>query len=123
MLARLPNSLELLTSGPRDLPSRQQTLRKTIDWSYSLLSAAEQTLFRRLAVFSGGCTLESAEAVCNTRRDLEIPVLDGISSMVNKHLLQRKEEKTAEGRFTTLQKHKNAHKPPRYKRRCLMKRA
>ena len=93
ILARLGNSLELLTSGPRDLPSRQQTLRKTIDWSYSLLSAAEQTLFRRLAVFSGGCTLESAEAVCNTRRDLEIPVLDGISSLVNKHLLQRREEK------------------------------
>jgi predicted ATPase len=103
MLARLGNSLELLTSGPRDLPSRQQTLRKTIDWSYSLLSAAEQALFRRLAVFSGGCTLESAEAVCNTRRDLEITVLDGISSMVNKNLLQRKEEKTAERRFTMLQ--------------------
>ena len=103
MLARLGNSLELLTSGPRDLPARQQTLRKTIDWSYSLLSAAEQTLFRRLAVFSSGCTLESTEAVCNTRRDLEIPVLDGISSMVNQHLLQREEEKTAEGRFTMLQ--------------------
>ena len=103
ILARLGNSLELLTSGPRDLPSRQQSLRKTIDWSYSLLSAAEQTLFRRLAVFSGGCTLESAEAVCNARRDLELPVLDGISSMINKHLLQRKEEQTAEGRFTMLQ--------------------
>jgi predicted ATPase len=103
MLARLSSSLDLLTSGRRDLPSRQQTLRKTIDWSYSLLSAAEQTLFRRLAVFSGGCTLESAEAVCNTRRDLEMSVLDGISSLVNKNLLERKEEKSAEGRFTMLQ--------------------
>jgi predicted ATPase len=103
LLAYPGNSLDLLTCGPRDVPSRQQTLRKTIDWTYSLLSAAEQTLFRRLAVFSGGCTLESAEAVCNTRRDLEIPVLDGISSMVNKHLLQRKEEKAAAGRFTMLQ--------------------
>jgi predicted ATPase len=103
LLARLGNSLELLTTGPRDLPSRQQTLRKTIDWSYSLLSAAEQILFRRLAVFSGGCTLESAEAVCNTRRDLGIAVLDGISSMVNKNLLQRKEQETAERRFTMLQ--------------------
>jgi len=103
LLAWRGNSLDLLTCGPRDVPSRQQTLRNTIDWSYSLLSAAEQTLFRRLAVFSGGCTLESAEAVCNTRRDLEITLLDGISSMVNKHLLQRKEEKTAEGRLTMLQ--------------------
>jgi tetratricopeptide (TPR) repeat protein len=103
LLAWRDGSLDLLTCGPRDVPSRQQTLRKTIDWSHGLLSAAEQTLFRRLAVFSGGCTLESVEAVCNTRHDLEIPVLDGISSMVNKHLLQRKEEKTAEGRFTMLQ--------------------
>ena len=103
LLAWPGNSLDLLTCGPRDVPSRQQTLRKTIDWTYSLLSEAEQTLFRRLAVFSGGCTLESAEAVCNTRRDLAIPVLDGISSMVNKHLLQRKDDKTAEGRFTMLQ--------------------
>jgi predicted ATPase len=103
MLARLSNSLDLLTSGPRDLPSRQQTLRKTIDWSYTLLSAGEQTLFRRLAVFSGGCTLESAEAVCNTRCDLDVAVLDGISSLVNKNLLQRGEERSAEGRFTMLQ--------------------
>jgi predicted ATPase len=103
MLARLSNPLDLLTSGRRDLPSRQQTLRKTIDWSYALLSVGEQTLFQRLAVFSGGCTLESAEAVCNTRCDLDIAVLDGMSSLVNKNLLQRTEERSAEGRFTMLQ--------------------
>ncbi len=102
MLARL-DSLDVLTSGPRDLPSRQQTLRRTIDWSYSLLSTTEQTLFRRLAVFAGGCTLESAEAVCNTRRDLDITVLDGISSLVNKNLLECKEQQRQEGRFTMLQ--------------------
>ncbi len=103
ILARLGNSLDLLTFSRRDLPSRQQTLRKTIAWSYSLLSAAEQTLFRRLAVFPGGCTLESAEAVCNTRRDLDMAVLDGISSLVNKSLLQPREENSAECRFTMLQ--------------------
>jgi predicted ATPase len=103
MLARLDNSLELLTSGHRDLPFRQQTLRRTMDWSHRLLSAAEQKLFRRLAVFAGGCTLESAEAVCNTRRDLDVAVLDGISSLVNKNLLERKKEQGLEVRFTMLQ--------------------
>jgi tetratricopeptide (TPR) repeat protein len=103
MLARLGSSLDLLTSGPRDLPARQQTLRATIDWSHSLLSTGEQTLFRRLAVFPGGCTLESAEAVCNTRRDLELTVLDGISSLVDRNLLYRSEHETNEARFIMLQ--------------------
>ena len=103
MLARLDNTLDLLTSGYRDLPLRQQTLRKTIDWSHSLLSAAEQMLFRRLAVLAGGCTLESAEAVCNPKRDLEIRVIDGILSLVNKNLIQREEQQNLEVRFTMLQ--------------------
>ena len=55
---------KLLTGGARDLPTRQQTLRGTIDWSYNLLDAAEQRLFTRLAVFVGGWTVEAAEAVC-----------------------------------------------------------
>lgn len=101
MLTRL--SLDVLTAGHRDLPFRQQTLRRTIDWSYRLLNAAEQTLFRRLAVFAGGCTLESAEAICNTRTDLDVTVLDGISSLLNKNLLERKEQQSREGRFTMLQ--------------------
>jgi predicted ATPase len=102
MLARLGKSLDVLTCGYRDLPFRQQTLRRTIDWSHSLLSASEQTLFRRLAVFAGGCTMESAEAVCNTRRDVDIGVLDGISSLVNKNLLERRDH-SHESRFTMLQ--------------------
>ena len=70
MLARLESRLQLLTAGPRDLPERQQTLRKTIDWSYGLLNESEQKLLRRMGVFLGGCTLEAAEAVCDTRNDL-----------------------------------------------------
>src|SRR5262249_13320101 len=64
LLARLSNRLALLTGGPRDLPARQQTLRNTIDWSYDLLDAGEQALFRRLGVFVGGWTLEAAAEVC-----------------------------------------------------------
>ena len=64
LLARLGQRLAVLTSGSRDVPERQQTLRNTIAWSYNLLDAAEQRLFRRLSVFVGGCTLEAVEAVC-----------------------------------------------------------
>lgn len=63
MLARLEHRLQFLTGGARDLPERQQTLRKTIAWSYDLLNENEQQLFRRVSVFVGGCTLEAAEMV------------------------------------------------------------
>jgi predicted ATPase len=102
MLARIASSLDLLTSGPRDLPVRQQTLRTTIDWSHTLLNTGEQKLFRRLAVLPGGCTLESAEAVCNTRRDLAVTVLDGISSLVDRNLLYRRGHESNEVRFMML---------------------
>src|SRR5207253_4759991 len=92
----------LLTGGARDLPTRQQTLRNTVDWSHGLLNGAEQTLFRRLSVFTGGCTLESVEAVCDTKGDLGLDVLDGMASMVDKSLVQQVEQVDKEARFFML---------------------
>src|SRR6266542_883602 len=84
-------------------PERQQTLRKTIDWSYELLNEAEQKLFRRFPVFVGGCTLEGAEAVCNTGRDLGIDLFEGLSSLVDKNLVQRVDRHESEPRITMLE--------------------
>ena len=103
MLTRLASRLQLLTGGARDLPERQQTLRAAMDWSYDLLSAAEQKLFRRLSVFVGGCNLEGVEAVCDTKGDLDLDLLDGIASMVDKSLLQRMQEPNGESRFVMLE--------------------
>ncbi|MSP13090.1 MAG: tetratricopeptide repeat protein [Chloroflexi bacterium] len=103
MLAHLRSRLKLLTGGARDLPVRQQTLRATIGWSYDLLSAAEQILFRRMAVFMGGCTLDAAEAVCNAQGDLEIEVLDGVASLVDKSLLVQQPGANDVPRFNMLE--------------------
>ena len=85
LLARLERRLPLLTGGPRDAPQRLRTLRDAIAWSYDLLSENEQALFRRLAVFAGGATLEAAAAVAGSGVD----VLDGVSSLVASSLLHR----------------------------------
>ncbi len=103
LLARLASRLQLLTGGGRDLPQRQQTLRAAMDWSYDLLSPAEQKLFRRLSAFAGGCTLEGVEAVCNTRGDLDLDLFEGMSSMVDNSLVQQVESKNGEPRFTMLE--------------------
>ena len=103
MLTRLASRLQLLTGGARDLPQRQQTLRAAMDWSYDLLSAAEQKLFRRLSVFVGGCNLEGVEAVCDTKGDLDLDLLDGMASMVDKSLLQQIEQANGESRFAMLE--------------------
>ncbi len=86
LLARLGSRLKLLTGGPRDAPARQQTLRSTIAWSYDLLTEDEQKLFRRLCVCIGGCTLEAIEAIC-AAGELEIDVVEGLASLVDKSLL------------------------------------
>jgi predicted ATPase len=103
MLTRLASRLQLLTGGARDLPQRQQTLRAAMDWSYDLLSAAEQKLFRRLSVFVGGCNLEGVEAVCDTKGDLELDLLDGMASMVDKSLVRQAEQAMGESRFAMLE--------------------
>jgi predicted ATPase len=94
--------LTVLTGGARDLPQRQRTLRDTIAWSYDLLSPAEQTLFRRLAVFEGGCTLEAAEAVCDPDGDLGVDVLEGLAALVEQSLLREQDGPEGEPRFTML---------------------
>jgi predicted ATPase/DNA-binding CsgD family transcriptional regulator len=113
LLARLHDRLQLLTSGPQDLPSRLRTMRAAIAWSFDLLTPEEQTLFRRLAVFAGGFTLEAAEAVCESRElDRLAPVsrlpspdfvLDGISSLVDRSLLYRTDGPGGDPRFAMLE--------------------
>lgn len=95
LLAKLDSRLRLLTGGAREAHSRQQTLRNTIDWSYDLLTEGEKQLFHRAAVFRGGWTFDAAESVCNAGGDtspgkvppLEIDLLDGITSLVDKSLV------------------------------------
>ena len=87
ILKRLDDRFNLLTSGLRNMVPRQQTLRATIEWSYDLLSEKERVLFRRLAVFTGGWTLEAAEKVCSGSGIETSEVLDLLSHLVNKSLL------------------------------------
>jgi predicted ATPase/transcriptional regulator with XRE-family HTH domain len=85
---RLDDRFRLLTGGPRNAVSRQQTLRATLDWSHDLLSLPEQVLLRRLAVFEGGWTLEAAEVVCAGGAVAPGEILDLLSALVNKSLVQ-----------------------------------
>jgi predicted ATPase/class 3 adenylate cyclase/uncharacterized protein HemY len=102
-LTRLSNRLKLLTGGARDAAARQQTLRSTIDWSYDLLDEAEKQLFRRLAVFSGGRSLEAIEQVCNVEGDLQVDMLDGVGSLIAKSLMRQEEGVGGEPRFLMLE--------------------
>jgi predicted ATPase/DNA-binding SARP family transcriptional activator/Flp pilus assembly protein TadD len=86
LLERLESRLELLTSGSRDAPERHRTMRATVDWSYRLLDSEEQELFARLAVFSGGATVEQIEEVCSGDLDL-------LASLLDKSLLRRRGER------------------------------
>jgi predicted ATPase/class 3 adenylate cyclase len=103
LLKRLERRLGLLSDGPRDTPARQQTLRKTIDWSYNLLTTDEQTLFRRLGVFVGGWSLEAAEAVCNGADDLHLDTLDGLAFLIDKSMVRQEASIYNEPHFTMLE--------------------
>ena len=103
LLAQLSSRLKLSTTSARDLPDRQQTLWTAFDWSYDLLSAGERKLFERLSVFVGGCTLAAAATLCSALGDLEIDVLDGMLSLLDKSLLRQEGEPDDEPRFTMLE--------------------
>ena len=103
MLSRLGNRLKLLTGGARNLPERQRTLRNAIAWSYEMLDEGEETLFARLAVFSGGSTLEGIEAVCDAQGDLPVDALEGVSSLLDKSLVRQEEVQGAEPRLMMLE--------------------
>jgi predicted ATPase/DNA-binding CsgD family transcriptional regulator len=103
MLRRLDQRLRLLTGGARDQPVRLRSMRDAIAWSYDLLTLEEQALFRRLAVFVGGFTLEAAEAVVQAIDLRHGDVLDGIAALVDKSLLQAIEESSEEPRYQMLE--------------------
>ena len=101
MLQALTEALKLLKGGARDLPTRQQTLRGTIDWSHDLLEEDEKTLFGRLSVFSGSRTLEAIEEICDPEGKLD--ALEGVESLLEKSLLRQEEGVGGEPRFVMLE--------------------
>ena len=90
---RLDDRFRLLKSSSRSMPSRHRTLQATLDWSHELLSESEQRLFRRLAVFAGGFTLEAAEQVCADEALDELDVLDLLERLVTHSLVQLRDER------------------------------
>jgi predicted ATPase len=111
LLARLERRLPLPSRGARDLPERQQTLRNTIAWSYDLLEAGEQQLFRRLSVFAGGFTLKAVQGVCvfeaadssSSSQADDGAVLEQLAQLLDKSLVQAQQGTGGEPRFTLLE--------------------
>jgi len=103
MLARLEHRLQLLSGGAQDLPARQQSLRSAIEWSYALLDADEQRLFRRLGVFVGGCSLEAAEAMGSLPGEPPLEAFNSTASLVDKSMLRSAEEANGAPRFAMLE--------------------
>lgn len=100
MARRLEHRLQVLTTGARDAPARQKTLERTMEWSYDLLGPEEQLLFRRLAVFSGGCTPEAAESVAGEPDD---DTLGTLEALVDKNLVRLMEGDDGEARLMMLE--------------------
>ena len=87
ILSKLERRLDVLTGGPRDSPRRQQSFRAALEWSEELLDPPERMLFQRMAVFSGGCTSEAVEAVCNAGQDVIGNVEDLLGGLVEKNMI------------------------------------
>jgi predicted ATPase/DNA-binding winged helix-turn-helix (wHTH) protein len=102
LLDRLEHRLQILKSGPTDLPERQRTLRSAIGWSYGLLDPHHQRLFQRLSVFVGGWSLDAAEAVCSDNGETEA-VLDGLEHLIDQSLVQRVDDVGGQSRFMMLE--------------------
>lgn len=100
ILEHLTDRYRLLTAGRRTAPSRQQTLRASVDWSRELCSPGEQRLWARMTVFAGGAQLDAIEAVCSDGRS-NTDVLDLVASLVDKSIVIR-EEPGAEVRYRML---------------------
>lgn len=104
LISRLSNWLGVLVGGSRDLPARHRTLQATIDWSYQQLNEAEQRLFRRLAVFVGGWSLEAAEALGQPETEASGPgVWQTLEALINKSLVRPVEVGELGPRFTFLE--------------------
>jgi predicted ATPase/class 3 adenylate cyclase/DNA-binding CsgD family transcriptional regulator len=105
LLARLDQRLDVLTGAWRDVPARQQTLRNTIAWSYNLLNAVEQRLFRRLSVFVDGCTLQEVEGLCVALDGDEAvgQTVDRVALLIDKSLVQQIEQEDQELRLVMLE--------------------
>jgi predicted ATPase/DNA-binding CsgD family transcriptional regulator len=103
LLARLERRLPLLSGGARDLPARQRTMRDTIAWSHDVLDANKHALFRRLAVFAGGFTLEAAERLAGDPDRHDLAVLDGIVALLHASLLERVAAPSSEPRYAMLE--------------------
>ena len=102
IVERLDRSITLLVGGSRTAPDRQQTLRATLDWSHALLTPREQVVFRELAVFAGGWTLEAAEAVCAEDEFDGAEVLELVGRLVDKSLVVM-EERLGRARYNLLE--------------------
>ncbi|HET8912306.1 MAG TPA: tetratricopeptide repeat protein [Ktedonobacteraceae bacterium] len=103
LLARLAQRLQILTGGARTLPERQHTLRRTLQWSYDLLSPASQWLFRQLAVFVGGCSYAAIEEICRNGGSSTSDALSGVGELVDQSLLQQVHQEGEEPRFVLLE--------------------
>jgi predicted ATPase/DNA-binding NarL/FixJ family response regulator len=111
LLAHMEQRLPLLTGGARDLPMRQQTMRDTIAWSYDLLPPEDQELFASLSIFSGGFTVEAAEAICTvvpatpetTHLPAELAALERVSRLIDHSLLLLTDGSDGEPRYYMLE--------------------